>query len=375
MDVEQSNNASPFNQKSIQKIHGAEFIVDIKYRIMQPIGKGSYGMVCSAINLETGQKVAIKKIENAFVNHKDTKRTLREIKLLRYFNHDNILKVIDVLVPVDRYTFDNVYIVTNLLETDLNKVINSDNQLSEDHVKYFFYQILRGVKHMHSANVLHRDLKPSNILVNGDCSLKICDFGMARIAAPRQVNIESGSEQLGQMTEYVATRWYRAPEVILSWKQYTKAIDIWSLGCILAELLGRKALFQGSDYMHQLVCIIEVIGSPSEEDLMSISNASARNYIKSIGYTPPANFQIMYPNASYPAIELLYKLLAFNPLKRIMVEEVLASPYLSHLHEPTQEPTAQPFHFDFEQHDLSKETYRELIYQEALLFHPELKNL
>lgn len=362
------------NLKSVQKIHGAEFIVDIKYRIIAPIGKGSYGMVCSAINQETGQKVAIKKIENTFVNHKDTKRTLREIKLLRYFEHDNILKVIDVLVPTDRYAFENVYIVTNLLETDLNKVIMSDNQLTEDHVKYFFYQILRGVKCIHSANVLHRDLKPSNILVNGDCSLKICDFGMARIAAPRQ-KLESGTETIGQMTEYVATRWYRAPEVILSWKLYTKAIDMWSLGCILAELLGRKALFQGSDYMHQLVTIIEVIGSPSEEDLMSILNQSARNYIKSIPYTPPANFQLMYPNASPLAIDLLGKLLAFNPSKRIMVEEVLANPYLAHLHEPSHEPTTEPFHFDFEQHDLSKETYRELIYQESLLFHPEMKNI
>jgi len=259
------------------------------------------------------------------------------------------------------------------LETDLNKVIVSDNQLSEEHVKYFFYQILRGVKHMHSANVLHRDLKPSNILVNGDCSLKICDFGMARIAAKSQKQ-ENGGEQLGQMTEYVATRWYRAPEIILSWKQYTKAIDIWSLGCILAELYGRKALFQGWDYMHQLVKIVEIIGSPNEEDLMSIQNTSARSYIKALGNNPPTNFEMIYQNAPQQACVLLRKMLAFNPAKRISIEECLADVYLSNLHDPSQEPDGiQPFNFDFEQHDLSKEVFRELIYQESLLFHPELR--
>ena len=114
----------------------------------------------------------------------------------------------------------------------MHQIIGSPQALTDDHVQYFLYQILRGLKYIHSANVLHRDLKPSNILLNGNCDLKICDFGLARVAKANQTDN-------GFMTEYVATRWYRAPEIMLSWKEYTKAIDVWSVGCIFAELLGR----------------------------------------------------------------------------------------------------------------------------------------
>jgi len=173
------------------------------------------------------------------------------------------------------------------------------------------------------------------------------------------------------MTEYVATRWYRAPEVILSWKQYTHAIDIWSVGCIFAELLCRKPLFQGWDYMHQINRIIEVMGSPDESDLQAIQNAAARQYIISLGYKPGA-FDKLFPNASPEALDLLRKMLHFNPAKRITVDQALSHPYLSALHEPTDEPVAPaPFNFDFEHHDLAPESYRELIYQEVLAFHPE----
>merc|ERR1711991_810807 len=134
------------------------------------------------------------------------------------------------------------YIVTELMETDLHQIIASPQNLSDEHVQYFVYQILCGLNHLHSANILHRDLKPSNLLVNGDCELKFADFGLARV--------ESHLDDF--MTEYVTTKWYRAPEVILSWKEYTKAIDVWSTGCIFAELMLRTPLFQGKDYIHQV---------------------------------------------------------------------------------------------------------------------------
>jgi len=221
---------------------------------------------------------------------------------------------------------------------------------------------------MHSANVLHRDLKPSNLLVNSDCTLKICDFGMARVAA----NNVRDEQSTPLMTEYVATRWYRAPEVILSWKQYTHAIDIWSVGCIFAELLCRQPLFRGWDYMHQINRIIEVMGSPDESDLQAIQNPAARQYIISLGYKPGVSFDKLFPNASPEALDLLRKMLRFNPAKRITVDQALSHPYLSALHEPADEPVAPaPFNFDFEHHDLSPEAYRELIYQEVLAFHPD----
>lgn len=125
------------------------------------------------------------------------------------------------------------------METDMHRVIRTQD-LSDDHCQYFIYQTLRALKAMHSANVLHRDLKPSNLLLNANCDLKVCDFGLARSAA-------STEDNSGFMTEYVATRWYRAPEIMLTFKEYTKAIDVWSVGCILAEMLSGKPLFPGKD--------------------------------------------------------------------------------------------------------------------------------
>jgi mitogen-activated protein kinase 1/3 len=127
------------------------------------------------------------------------------------------------------------------METDMHRVIRTQ-ELSDDHCQYFIYQTLRALKAMHSANVLHRDLKPSNLLLNANCDLKVCDFGLARSAASQEDNS-------GFMTEYVATRWYRAPEIMLTFKEYTKAIDVWSVGCILAEMLSGKPLFPGKDCM------------------------------------------------------------------------------------------------------------------------------
>ena len=136
--------------------------------------------------------------------------------------------------PLQPSSYKDVYLVYELMDTDLHQIISSPQPLTDDHCQYFLYQILRALKYIHSAHVLHRDLKPSNLLLNGNCDLKVCDFGLARVAHPEE-------NHAGFMTEYVATRWYRAPEIMLSWKEYTKSIDVWSVGCIFAELLGRKA--------------------------------------------------------------------------------------------------------------------------------------
>lgn len=177
------------------------------------------------------------------------------MKLLRYFNHENIISILDIQKPRNYETFSEVYLIQvsktgwrvspalipskELMETDMHRVIRTQD-LSDDHCQYFIYQTLRALKAMHSANVLHRDLKPSNLLLNANCDLKVCDFGLARSAA-------STEDNSGFMTEYVATRWYRAPEIMLTFKEYTKAIDVWSVGCILAEMLNGKPLFPGKD--------------------------------------------------------------------------------------------------------------------------------
>ena len=168
-----------------------------------------------------------------------------------------IIAIKDIMVPPNVASFNDVYIVYELMDTDLHQIIRSSRPLSDDHIQYFVYQLLRGLKYIHSANVLHRDLKPSNLLLNANCDLKICDFGLAR----------TGGGERGEYTEYVVTRWYRAPELLLTCSEYTAAIDVWSVGCILAELLGRKPLFPGKDYVNQLHLITKLLGTPSEEDL------------------------------------------------------------------------------------------------------------
>ncbi len=343
---------------------GARFDVDRKYKLLKPVGNGAYGIVVSAENTETKQKVAIKKITKAFNNIIETKRTLREIKLLRHMKHENIMEVVDLMKPESYDKFEDVYIVSELMNTDLHQIIASSQPLSEDHVQYFVYQILRGLKYIHSAHVLHRDLKPSNLLLNANCDLKICDFGLAR----------PEGNQPGFLTEYVATRWYRAPEIMLSWKEYTKAIDVWSVGCILAEILGRKPLFPGKDYMNQLHLIIDILGTPSYEDTEFIASAKAKAYIRALPFKKKIPFKKIFPRASDSAIDLLERCLTFAPEKRITVEQALAHPYLAALHDPTDEPTAERvFDFDLDEYTINKDSLKALLWNEACELHPEMR--
>ena len=259
-------------------------------------------------------------------------------------------------------------------------------RLSNDHICYFLYQILRGLKYIHSANVLHRDLKPSNLLLNTTCDLKICDFGLARVADPEH-------DHTGFLTEYVATRWYRAPEIMLNSKGYTKSIDIWSVGCILAEMLSNRPIFPGKHYLDQLNHILGILGSPSKEDLACIINEKvsrldasqrnrddfsfciflfqARSYLQSLPYKPKIPWTRLYPSADEHALDLLEKMLTFNPHSRITVEDALSHPYLDQYYDPADEPVAQePFRFEMELDDLPKERLKQLIYEETSNFRP-----
>lgn len=335
--------------------------MDDIYEPLRPIGRGAYGMVIAARNKQTGKKLAIKKVTNAFANEVDAIRTLREIKILRHLrDHENIIPLTGIMRPSSSKDFEHLYIVSELMDTDLHQVIRSQQQLSDDHVQYFVYQILRGLKYIHSANVLHRDLKPSNLLLNASCDLKICDFGLAR----------TKNEQ-GLMTEYVVTRWYRAPELLLSCEdsksEYSTAIDVWSVGCIFAELLQRKPLFPGKDYFDQLNRIIKVLGMPSSEDLEFVPSEKVVNYIMSTGVQPASKLpgRLKEEGANPLAIDLCEKMLQFNPLKRISVEEALNHPYLNSLHDLNTEPASMTeFNFAFEDKDLSVEKIRGLILEE-----------
>jgi len=344
-------------------VAGTRYEVASKYHILKSIGHGAYGVVVSAEDVTTGKKVAIKKIPNAFNDLTDAKRILREIKLMRHFDHENCVRIEDLQPPASISDFEDVYILSELMETDLHRIIYSRQELSDDHIQYFIYQILCALKYLHSADVIHRDLKPSNILLNADCTLKVCDFGLAR----------GIGESSPELTEYVVTRWYRAPEVMLSCQEYTKAIDVWSLGCIFAELLGTKPLFPGDDYLHQLRLIIDVLGSPSDADLSFVKSARALAFGKKQAGKPKVAWSTLFKGANPLALDLLDKMLMFNPARRITVEQALEHPYMESLHSPEDEVVCdKPFDFSFEAQVLDKPALQRLMYAEIAAMHPEI---
>lgn len=344
-------------------IVGSTFVVSDRYRLLRAIGTGAYGVVVSAIDEKTGQGVAIKKVSNAFADLIDGLRVLREIKLGAHFDCEFLVKIVDLGPPPSFREFNDVYIISELMETDLHRIIYSRQNLTDDHLQWFIYQILVALKYMHSANVLHRDLKPSNVLLNADCSLKICDFGLAR----------GMEEEDPMLTEYVVTRWYRAPEVMLSCLGYTKAIDMWSVGCIFAELLGTKPLFPGDDYIHQLRIIVETIGSPSEEDLSFITSNRALRFMQKLSGKKRIPWTTLFPKANPLGLDFLDKMLQFNPSKRISVDEALRHPYFANLHSPEDELECEEvFDFSFEVEVVDKLTLKKLMYEQIRKYHTDL---
>lgn len=342
---------------TMAEIRGQQFNVGPRYTDLRYISEGAYGVVVSALDNNTGRRVAIKKI-SPFDHQTYCQRTLREIRILTRFNHENIIDIRDIISAPTVDLMRDVYIVQCLMETDLHHVIRAQ-QLSEEHICYFLYQILRGLKYIHSANVLHRDLKPSNLLINGNCDLKICDFGLARVADPEL-------DDAGLLTEYVATRWYRAPEIMLNSRGYSKSIDVWSVGCILAEMISGRAIFPGRHYLDQLQLILRVLGSPTPEELSWIRNQRARDYLMGLERSPKTPWKERYPNGSARALDLLDQMLTMNPNDRINVEAALAHPYFDLYYDPADEPVAEnPFDVNMEvDESLTLDGLKVLVFQE-----------
>ena len=369
----------------------------------------------------TGSKVAIKKINNVFDHVSDATRILREIKLLRLLRHPDIVEVRHIMLPPSPRDFKDIYVVFELMETDLHQVrdqeekreergererggreeesrpascalstpfcspllsspsfsppsllspsqvIKANDDLTPEHHQFFLYQLLRGLKYIHTAKVFHRDLKPKNILANSDCKLKVCDFGLARPAfndMPTTIF----------WTDYVATRWYRAPELCGSFfARYSPAIDVWSIGCIFAEILLGKPLFPGRNVVHQLELITDLLGTPAPEVIAKVRNDKARRFLAAMKPKPGVAWEVAFPKAEPGARALLKRLLAFDPADRPTAEEALADPYFAGLATPAREPAAQPVSklaFEFERRKLAADEVRDLIYREILEYHP-----
>uniref|UniRef100_A0AAQ4NP94 mitogen-activated protein kinase n=1 Tax=Gasterosteus aculeatus aculeatus TaxID=481459 RepID=A0AAQ4NP94_GASAC len=337
-----------------------------RYRNLSPVGSGAYGSVCSAFDLKIGMEVAVKKLSRPFQSIIHAKRTYRELRLLEHMKHENVSRCSSSLFIV--------YLVTHLMGADLNNIVKCQ-KLTDDHVQFLIYQILRGLK----------DLKPSNLAVNEDCELRVSEPLVACKRKSPNVNMlrtfwHFNCSQIldfglarhtdDEMTGYVATRWYRAPEIMLNWMHYNMTVDIWSVGCIMAELLTGKTLFPGTDQIDQLKLIMMLVGTPGPEHLMKISSDSARNYISSLPNMPKRNFASVFIGANPQAVDLLEKMLVLDTDKRITASEALAHPYFAQYHDPDDEPEAEPYDQSFESRELEIEEWKRLTYAALCSFEP-----
>lgn len=371
-------------RKMVFEAYDSMFRVDARYKLVKPLGKGAYGAVCSALDTSKNQSVAIKKVKSMSKEILEAKQTLREIKLLSEFGqHQNVVSLQMLQLDLPR---DEIYLFLNLMDTDLHRIIQSSQKLSPEHVRHFMFQTLRGLQFLHANSVLHRDLKPANLLVNKDCHLRISDFGLSRAAPREQINplrkrekelkggnklssklllnkLSFAKEIIGDkdyqleckvdlkddvngeekrfgageayvavpLTRHVVTRWYRAPELMLNPDGlYSAAVDLWSVGCIFGELLSRRPLFPGENFIDQLRRIFDAVGTPKVKETEYIKNAQALKFLNSLEVRKPVNFHRLLNTTCSKTVNIVASLLRFDQTKRYGVGECFRHEYFEH---------------------------------------------
>ncbi|MBZ3880141.1 Mitogen-activated protein kinase 14 [Sciurus carolinensis] len=353
-----------------QELNKTIWEVPERYQNLSPVGSGAYGSVCAAFDTKTGLRVAVKKLSRPFQSIIHAKRTYRELRLLKHMKHENRGHAVSCVLnnaeyqkqqqlseivtnsstiiqnPVEIHKKDySLYLVTHLMGADLNNIVKCQ-KLTDDHVQFLIYQILRGLKYIHSADIIHRDLKPSNLAVNEDCELKILDFGLARHTDD-------------EMTGYVATRWYRAPEIMLNWMHYNQT------ACISSDLTTRE-LSSENDLKWE-----DYSGKPIKSEMTWPGFLlKARNYIQSLTQMPKMNFANVFIGANPLAVDLLEKMLVLDSDKRITAAQALAHAYFAQYHDPDDEPVADPYDQSFESRDLLIDEWKSLTYDEVISFVP-----
>lgn len=346
-----------------RKIPQERIDIDVsrRYEVGKRIGRGCYGIIFQAEEINNlGHYVAIKKVLNAFHTSSDAQRTYREVMYLQQFgNHENILGLHDVLGSADD---KHIYLITELMDSDLQKAIRC-RSLKPEHPPYITWQLLRALKYIHSAGVTHRDMKPANILLNISGEIVLGDFGWARSAPPP---IMSDIE----LTEYASSRWYRAPEILLSGSCYSTAIDMWALGCIVGEMHSGKPLIGGSSTLDMMEKIKVMLGKPLPHDILAMQAPYARFTFNHMQPGPPKKpMSEVFPHEKPELYDFLSLLLQYNPEKRLTAEEALDHPYVGSFHDPDDEPRFGRDRIQLALPDTKKYSaarYRDQIYAEVI---------
>ncbi|XP_067840106.1 serine/threonine-protein kinase ICK-like isoform X2 [Heptranchias perlo] len=281
-----------------------------RYTTMKQLGDGTYGSVLMGRSIDSGELVAIKKMKRKFYSW-DECMNLREVKSLKKLSHANVIKLKEVVREND-----HLYFVFEYMKENLYQLMKDRNRLfPESSIRNIMYQILQGLAFIHKHGFFHRDMKPENLLCMGPELIKIADFGLAREIRSRP-----------PYTDYVSTRWYRAPEVLLRSTNYSSPIDVWAVGCIMAELYTLRPLFPGSSEIDEIFKICQVLGTPKKNNWSEgYQLAAAMNF--RWPQCVPNNLKTLIPNASGEAIQLMRDMLQWDPNKRPTPSQALRYPY------------------------------------------------
>jgi len=290
-----------------------------KYTKIDKLGEGTYGIVYKAKNRETGEIVALKRIRLDSEDEGVPCTAIREISLLKELKHPNIVRLYDVI-----HTEKKLTLVFEYLDQDLKKYLDEcGGEIARQTMKSFLFQLLRGVAFCHDHRVLHRDLKPQNLLINKKGELKLADFGLARAFG---IPVRSYSHE-------VVTLWYRAPDVLMGSRKYSTPIDIWSAGCIFAEMATGRPLFPGSSVSDQLVRIFKIMGTPHEEVWPGVSELP--DYKTDFPQYPAQNLSSLIHGLDDKGLNLLSRMLHYDPNQRIPAQQAMKHNYFDGLNLPS----------------------------------------